>query len=764
MGLFAKKSKSTKCCGKVDQKELDRRLWTMSNSPSQDIDFAGMNLREVPDQLVGICMSKSQFDLSLDYNALKELPNGLAKAVGMRVLSVMNNGLKYLPTIVPNWSNLQEMVLSNNKLCSLPEWIGHACPNLRVLNVSGNRLTTLPDSIGDLQELRTLDANNNNIRVLPPSLGHLVNCSLMDLTENPICKLLPSDHSATSAESIRSYAEECAQSGKRKLDMRRGSSASSVDVSTASTISNYSTHCPFEMLSMKPAAHCQFMGKRCKELDRAQMLKLREEKIAESVVSRQQMQSVCRKNGVNYLKQSEEKTMKHVKSVNNDVASERSRKEAEAAKREYDQTAMGEKAATLTADCRAVMHDAAYSVLDRDNELAPHIMKVMDQAFTDRVAGGALFEKMLSDEQSLRKHIETEQERSRIAREAELEMTKNITLQIQGAMEEQVRKAMNDRDQAMHANLEQQREFTGIVAKKVQEQIATHRRRQEELFKDTYELECKIKALGLDKYEMQSRLAADIHQTQLRIAELNRQHHASRNTGGVQAATAVDNELNKLADRLKELMQYKHSVLLEADEKIRKHEREAGQSFLSKWGHERRQSQAHMEWDPDRDDLEMLLASCGKDMYIEMLRYKNITLSDLQVKDKCKAKDLLIKAEVMSAEDRCVILRAANEWAKIKEGINQTVWEETEQEIVEMAGSMSLDDSNGVSPVNSGLMVSKAASALADEEALCKMCNTYEVSVINVPCGHTSLCHQCSLNTLYCPVCHEECISTVPLN
>nr|XP_009683212.1 PREDICTED: leucine-rich repeat and calponin homology domain-containing protein 2 isoform X1 [Struthio camelus australis] len=85
---------------------------------------------------------------------------------------------------------LKVLVVSNNKLVSIPEEIGKL-RDLMELDVSCNELQVLPQQIGKLQSLRELNIRRNNLHMLPDELGDLplvkLDFSCNKITEIPIC-------------------------------------------------------------------------------------------------------------------------------------------------------------------------------------------------------------------------------------------------------------------------------------------------------------------------------------------------------------------------------------------------------------------------------------------------------------------------------------------------------------------------------------------------------------------------------------------------
>nr|XP_014432419.2 leucine-rich repeat and calponin homology domain-containing protein 2 isoform X2 [Pelodiscus sinensis] len=104
-------------------------------------------------------------------------------------LNISRNLLATLPKYLFDLP-LKVLVVSNNKLVSIPEEIGKL-RDLMELDISCNEIQVLPQQIGKLQSLRELNIRRNNLHVLPDELGDLplvkLDFSCNKITEIPIC-------------------------------------------------------------------------------------------------------------------------------------------------------------------------------------------------------------------------------------------------------------------------------------------------------------------------------------------------------------------------------------------------------------------------------------------------------------------------------------------------------------------------------------------------------------------------------------------------
>ncbi len=127
-----------------------------------------------------------------------------------KVLDLSNKGLTKVTSDVYSKSATTELILSNNRIETLPSEMGkmvnvtvfkidnnlldgsligeiRQISKLKVLDVSDNNMTGMPAEIGQLSKLETLDYSNNKITGLPNELANLKNnLKEFNLTGNPL--------------------------------------------------------------------------------------------------------------------------------------------------------------------------------------------------------------------------------------------------------------------------------------------------------------------------------------------------------------------------------------------------------------------------------------------------------------------------------------------------------------------------------------------------------------------------------------------------
>lgn len=101
----------------------------------------------------------------------------------MEELVISNNRIQSLPAQIGQLTQLKILLSDLNALAHLPPTIGQ-CRSLRILNLASNNLLYLPDEIGQLGELRVLNLANNFLRFLPQSVKDLNNLSALWLNDN----------------------------------------------------------------------------------------------------------------------------------------------------------------------------------------------------------------------------------------------------------------------------------------------------------------------------------------------------------------------------------------------------------------------------------------------------------------------------------------------------------------------------------------------------------------------------------------------------
>ncbi|ETV92615.1 hypothetical protein H310_13069 [Aphanomyces invadans] len=151
------------------------------------VDLSHNEIASIPADIQGL---SGLLSFKICQNKLVEVPLELFSLTSLVYLDLSNNCLRGpFPDPLGRLNNLKELVLSGNKLTTLPPSMGDLT-KLEVLRLEDNSLTGFPDSFGGLQKLQTLTAQNNNIDRIPLSFKDLRQIATLDLSKNQITSLI----------------------------------------------------------------------------------------------------------------------------------------------------------------------------------------------------------------------------------------------------------------------------------------------------------------------------------------------------------------------------------------------------------------------------------------------------------------------------------------------------------------------------------------------------------------------------------------------
>jgi Leucine-rich repeat (LRR) protein len=141
------------------------------------LQLAGLGLEKVPAEV--LTLSNLQ-QLVLNENRLSALPD-LARLTRLEVLWVAGNR-------IASWSlppSLKDLDLGRNALGAVPAPVWEL-GSLRVLSLRQNHLDALPRDVSRLAFLEVLDLSRNRLTTVPTELSLLKHLRVLDLTGNPI--------------------------------------------------------------------------------------------------------------------------------------------------------------------------------------------------------------------------------------------------------------------------------------------------------------------------------------------------------------------------------------------------------------------------------------------------------------------------------------------------------------------------------------------------------------------------------------------------
>jgi hypothetical protein len=158
---------------------------------------------EIPMRMAGVL--PSELGLLTALNVLDLADKGITGTIpaavyrsltNLRYLDIGNNRLVSLSPAIAHWSNLQTLIVANNKLYgALPTEL-YSLTNLQVLFVQNNPLASgrLLESIGSWPVMELLDVSITNISgTLSPDVGELTNLQLLGAAFLPLSGSLPDE-------------------------------------------------------------------------------------------------------------------------------------------------------------------------------------------------------------------------------------------------------------------------------------------------------------------------------------------------------------------------------------------------------------------------------------------------------------------------------------------------------------------------------------------------------------------------------------------
>jgi Leucine rich repeat len=114
---------------------------------------------------------------------LAELRTRKARGEDIALVNFEKCELRSIPDELQEFSAARELVLSNNRVKTLPAWIGKF-ENLEVLELEDCGLATIPREIAQLPRLRRLDLNDNPITALPFGADSFRSVEILSIGQN----------------------------------------------------------------------------------------------------------------------------------------------------------------------------------------------------------------------------------------------------------------------------------------------------------------------------------------------------------------------------------------------------------------------------------------------------------------------------------------------------------------------------------------------------------------------------------------------------
>ena len=108
------------------------------------------------------------------------LEEALEKPDSVYRLGLTDEGFTEFPEEIFQFKNLQQLVISSNKISVIPERISELS-NLQRFSISNNNLEKLPQSLVKLEHLTMLVVAFNLITELPNEIGNLQNLDFLNI-------------------------------------------------------------------------------------------------------------------------------------------------------------------------------------------------------------------------------------------------------------------------------------------------------------------------------------------------------------------------------------------------------------------------------------------------------------------------------------------------------------------------------------------------------------------------------------------------------
>ncbi|XP_017004952.2 leucine-rich repeat and calponin homology domain-containing protein isoform X1 [Drosophila takahashii] len=147
-------------------------------------DLSRNRFAELPEEVTTFAFLET---LLLYHNGIRSIPESVKQLSSLTYLDLRSNQLSSLPRELC-FLPLQVLLVSNNRLASLPDELGRLDQTLTDLDASYNQLTNLPARLGELRTLRSLSLRSNHLMYLPRELTCLSLISL-DVSNNKIASL-----------------------------------------------------------------------------------------------------------------------------------------------------------------------------------------------------------------------------------------------------------------------------------------------------------------------------------------------------------------------------------------------------------------------------------------------------------------------------------------------------------------------------------------------------------------------------------------------
>ncbi|KAG2180070.1 hypothetical protein INT43_003857 [Umbelopsis isabellina] len=183
---------------RINTSELEYHLATITKTTPLSSSFFSSAADKSEDRNTSSSSGSIVKELDVSRNQIASLPTNITMlASHLRVLNLSNNILTTFPPELYAFSNLEVLMLSQNKISGpVPEELPLKIPNLTVLRLSANLITSLPLTMGNWRKMKRLILGSvfggNLIQAIPEDCLSTMQLEELDLSHNQL-KSLPTD-------------------------------------------------------------------------------------------------------------------------------------------------------------------------------------------------------------------------------------------------------------------------------------------------------------------------------------------------------------------------------------------------------------------------------------------------------------------------------------------------------------------------------------------------------------------------------------------
>lgn len=183
---------------RINTSELEYHLATITKTTPLSASFFSSPADKSEDRNPSSNSGSIVKELDVSRNQIASLPTNITMlASHLRVLNLSNNILTTFPSEIYAFSNLEVLMLSQNKIRGpVPEELPLKIPNLTVLRLSANLITSLPLTMGNWRKMKRLILGSvfggNLIQAIPDDCLSTMQLEELDISHNQL-KSLPYD-------------------------------------------------------------------------------------------------------------------------------------------------------------------------------------------------------------------------------------------------------------------------------------------------------------------------------------------------------------------------------------------------------------------------------------------------------------------------------------------------------------------------------------------------------------------------------------------